>query len=294
MPTPIAPRTNFIFVDGVAVATRAVGAGRRLMLLHRFRGTLDDWDPALVSAVAAAGHEVFMFDSLGVGQTGGVTPDSVEGMADFAARVIKGERVGPVDILGWSLGGFVAQVLAVKYPEAVRSLVLAGTMPSGEVPGLVWDSDWLERASSPFPSAENALALLYGDSDASRQAGRESRARMTEPPTAFVTAKSIATQGHAIRRFADGDEHGWYARLENITIPAFVASGDRDGLFPAIDSVALARAIPDSQLRVYPDSGHAFLFQYAERFADDLSRFLRKAIRREVATVTPSSLDDPL
>ena len=101
--------TESTVVDGVRVATRTAGSGRRLVLLHRFRGTFDDWDPAFVSALAAAGHEVFRFDSLGVGQTSGVTPDSVEGMADFAARVIQAGSEGPVDVLGWSLGGFVAR-----------------------------------------------------------------------------------------------------------------------------------------------------------------------------------------
>jgi pimeloyl-ACP methyl ester carboxylesterase len=84
----------------------------------------------------------------------------------------------------------------------------------------------------------------------------------------------MATQAEAIRRFADGDDGEWYARLKDITAPTFVANGDRDGLFPAIDSAVLARQIPRSQLAIYPDSGHAFLFQYAERFATDVSRFL--------------------
>ena len=120
------PETETTLVGGVSVATRTVGSGRRLVLLHRFRGTLDDWDPAFVSALAAAGHEVFMFDSLGVGQTGGVTPASVEGMADFAASVIQADGSTSVEVLGWSLGGFVAQVLALKYPRVVRKVVLAG------------------------------------------------------------------------------------------------------------------------------------------------------------------------
>jgi len=153
------PETETTVVDGVRVATRTVGSGRRLVLLHRFRGTLDDWDPAFVSALAALGHEVFMFDNLGVGQTGGVTPASVEGMADFAASAIQADGNTPVDVLGWSLGGFVAQVLALKYSRVVRKVVFAGTMPAGGAPELVWSQDWLKRASAPAPTAENALAL---------------------------------------------------------------------------------------------------------------------------------------
>jgi len=274
MSTLVKVDSEFVVVDGVNVATRTAGSGKRLVLLHRFRGTLDDWDPAFVSALATAGREVFMFDSLGVGQTDGVTPATVEGMADFAASVIRAGGTEPVDVLGWSLGGFVAQVLAIKYPKAVRRVVLAGTMPAGGVPELIWSADWLKRASTPVPTAENALALLYGDSDTSRATGMASLGRMPHPPAAYVSPTSMATQATVISRFADGDEGGWYARLGEIRAPTFVANGDRDGLFPAIDSAVLAREIPRSQLAIYPDSGHAFLFQYPEQFANDVSRFL--------------------
>jgi len=273
MASPTTMVTEFAVVDGVNVATRTVGSGRRLVLLHRFRGTLDDWDPVLVSTLAA-GHEVFMFDSLGVGQTGGVAPASVEGMADFAARLIQAEGKTPVDVLGWSLGGFVAQVLALKHPRLVNKLVLAGTMPAGGPPELVWSSDWLDRASVPVPTAENALALLYTGTEASRNAGMASLGRLPHPPAAYVSPTTMATQAEVIRRFADGAEGDWYARLKNIVAPTLVANGDRDELFPAIDSAVLAREIPHSQLGIYPNSGHAFLFQYPERFANDVSRFL--------------------
>jgi pimeloyl-ACP methyl ester carboxylesterase len=273
MTSPSTTVTEIAVVDGMTVATRSVGSGRRLILLHRFRGTLDDWDPAFVSALAA-GHEVFTFDSLGVGQTGGVAPADVEGMADFAARLIQADDETPVDLLGWSLGGFVAEVLAIKYPKVVNKLVLAGTMPAGGAPELVWSSDWLERASAPVPTAENALDLLYAHSEGSRRAGMASLGRLPHPPAAHVSPTTMATQAEAIRRFADGVDEDWYARLKDIGAPTFVANGDRDELFPAIDSAVLAREIPNSQLGIYPDSGHAFLFQYPERFADDVDRFL--------------------
>jgi pimeloyl-ACP methyl ester carboxylesterase len=264
--------TKFIDVAGVSVASRTIGSGRRLVLLHRFRGTLDDWDPAFVSALAED-REVFMFDSIGVGQSGGDAPASVEGMADFAAKVIEvgGARV---DVLGWSLGGFVAQVLAIKHPHIVGKLVLAGTMPPHGAAELVWSAEWLKRASVSVPTAENALALLYADSETSRTAGWASLGRLPQPPAAYVSPTTMATQAEAIRRFADGDDVGWYARLKDIGAPTLVANGDRDGLFPAIDSAVLAREIQRSQLAIYPDSGHAFLFQHVARFVDDVGRFL--------------------
>jgi pimeloyl-ACP methyl ester carboxylesterase len=272
MTSAMTVETELIDVDGVSVASRTIGSGTRLVLLHRFRGTLDDWDPAFVTALAE-GHQVFMFDSIGVGQSGGDAPGSVERMADFAAKVIE---VGgaPVDVLGWSLGGFVAQVLAIKYPYGVRKLVLAGTMPPHGARELVWSAEWLMRASVSVPTAENALALLYADSEASRTAGWASLRRLRQPPAAYVSSVTMATQAEAIRRFADGDDVGWYARLKDIGAPTLVANGDRDGLFPAIDSAVLAREIPRSQLAIYPDSGHAFLFQHIARFVGDVGGFL--------------------
>jgi len=221
--------TEFVVVDGVNVATRTAGSGKRLVLLHRFRGTLDDWDPAFVSALATAGRDVFMFDSLGVGQTDGVTPATVEGMADFAASVIRAGGTEPVDVLGWSLGGFVAQVLAIKYPKAVRRVVLAGTMPAGGVPELIWSADWLKRASTPVPTAENALALLYGDSDTSRATGMASLGRMAHPPAAYVSPTSMATQATVISRFADvmrvAGTPGWGRSEHQRSSPTATATG---------------------------------------------------------------------
>jgi len=263
--------TEFIEVDGVRVATRSVGAGEPLVLLHRFRGTLDDWDPALLSALALE-RRVITFDSIGVGESGGEAPTSVESAADFAAGVVRSLGLGATHILGWSLGGFVAQVLAVKQPTLVRKLVLTGTMAPRGSAEVVWSPQWLERASTPVPSPEIALSLFFTGSETSRAAGGASFGRM-HPPASFVSPRAMAAQAQAITRFAN-NEGGWYARLKEIAVPTFVANGDQDGLFPAIGSTVLAREIPGSRLAIYPDSGHAFLFQYIDRFSEDLLRFL--------------------
>src|SRR5262249_33001423 len=152
-------------------------------------------------------------------------------------------------------------------------LVLAGTMPPGGRSELVWSSTWLAKASAPVPTPENALALLYTDSEASQRAGAASLQRLPNPPAAHASLDAVVKQAKAIQRFGDGDVGPWF-RLGAITAPTFVANGDRDGLFPAIDSVVLARSIQNSRLAIYPDSGHAFLFQHAERFVQDVRAFL--------------------
>jgi pimeloyl-ACP methyl ester carboxylesterase len=265
--------TEFIVVGGVRVATRSLGVGEPLVLLNRFRGTMDNWDPALLTALARE-HRVIMFDSLGIGETEGETPATAERTADFAATIVRSLRLGRTDLLGWSLGGCVAQVLAVKYPGLVRKVILAATMPPAGSPEVAWSPNWLDAAGTPVPSVERALSLFFTDSEASRSAGRASFARMPHPPAAVASLTALAAQAEAIRGFAT-NEDGWYARLKEIVAPTFVANGDRDGLFPAIDSVVLAREIPQSRLAIYPESGHGFLFQYADRFSEDVLLFLR-------------------
>jgi pimeloyl-ACP methyl ester carboxylesterase len=267
--------TEVIVVSGVNVAIRSVGDGEPVVLLNRFRGTLDTWDPAFVAALATT-HRIVMFDSLGVGETAGDTPNTVESMADFAERVIEEMELRSPTVFGWSLGGFVAQILAIKAPRLIGKLILAGTMPPRGAAEAVWSEQWLQAASNPVPSIDSALSLLFTESAASRSAGRASFGRLPTRPAAIVSSTAIAAQARAIRRFADNDD-GWYARLREIIAPTLVANGDRDGLFPAIDSAVLAREIARSRLSIYADSGHGFLFQYFDRFSADVLEFLREA-----------------
>jgi len=267
--------TRFIEVDGVRVATRSYGTGQPLLLLNRFRGTMDNWDPALVTSLARE-RLVIMFDSVGVGESTGEAPASVEPMADFAAAVMRTLNVESTDVLGWSIGGFVAQVLALKAPQLVRKLVLAATTAPAGAPEVTWSPAWLETASRPRPSVETAMSLFYTDTPSSRTVGGASFARMPYPPASFVTPAAMAAQAQALTRFANDDDR-WYGRLKEITTPTFIANGDRDGLFPAVGSAVLAREIPTSRLAIYPDSGHGFLFQYADRSSEDVLRFLNEA-----------------
>jgi len=233
---------------------------------------MDNWDPALLNSLAKE-RRVIIFDSLGIGESGGEAPTKVEGWSDIAASLIRVLSLESSDVLGWSLGGEVAQVLSMKYPKLVRKIILAATMPPGVLSEVTWSSKWLEAASNPRPSNENVLALFYTNSKASRAAGIASFSRMQNPPAAYVSPSAMSAQAQAIRGYGEnlGD---WFERLKEISSPTFVSNGDRDGLFPAIDSAILAREIPQSRLSIYPDSGHGFLFQYFERFSEDVLRFL--------------------
>jgi len=281
-PSPMQATTRFTTVDGTRFAWRSFGPEQSmqppLVLLHRFRAAMDDWDPRLLELLAED-RQVIAFDNRGVGESGGEAPATLEQATDDAAAFLRAVGIGQADVLGWSMGGMTAPLLALRHPHFVRRLVLCGTLPAGGSPEVVPSSpEWGQRAGKPSYEDEDILWLFFTASEASRAAGRASLARMARPglPGAAVktTAATMQAQLAAIIRFYK-NEGGWFGRLREVQQPALVANGDRDGAFPAIDSVVLARELQHSQLAIYPDAGHGFLFQTPERFAADVLAFLR-------------------
>lgn len=272
----LAAQSQTIDIEGGTIAYRRFGAGRPLMFLQRFRGGMDDWDPALLDAFAA-GREVILFDSLGVSESSGTAPATLEGAADIAARVITALALDRPDILGWSMGGMTAQILALRHPGAVGKLILAGTNPPGGAPEFAPASEaWLTVAGKPQYVVDDLTFLFFTSTEAGLAAGAASAARISARRPAEemkATAETVGAQFTALLGFIN-NEGGWYARLPEIAAPVLVANGDRDAACPAINSVILARAIPGAQLVIYPDAGHGFHFQYAERFAADAATFL--------------------
>ena len=265
-----------VTVGEVSFAFRRFGAenGVPLVLLQRFRGTMDDWDPDLLDALAAT-RPVIIFDNEGIGRSSGRTPPTVEGMAEGAARFITTLGRRTVDILGWSLGGSVGQALALSRPDLVRKLVVAGSSPghvqdAPAVPPKVWQvAGKLENEDEDF------LYLFFRETEAGRQAGRAHLARLRQRPEAFtnpVSLQSMQAQAAAIAAFSEPGTSLLEA-LANLTCPAFVANGYDDVMVPAFKSYVMARAMPRAKLTIYPDSGHGFLFQYAREFAQDISIF---------------------
>lgn len=276
--TPFSLTTNQIDVNGAAIAWRSQGEGRPLLMLNRFRAAMADWDPALIDALSAH-HRVITFDSTGVGESGGSVPDTLEGAADVAMDLARALGLDRPHALGWSMGGMTAQILAAKYSADLGGVVLAGTTPSFALEGAIpLPEPWLGTATKESNTPEDMLYLFYADTPTSRAAGMASLARIgngdaaagAAPKTAMQT---LAAQGAATRKFFFGED-GAFKRLGDISAPVLVANGDQDRAFAVENSVALVRAIPNAQLAIYPDSGHAFHFQHADRFADDVTRFL--------------------
>jgi pimeloyl-ACP methyl ester carboxylesterase len=277
-----APNRTVEAANGVTYAYRRLGGTEigtpPLVLLQHFRGNLDNWDPALVDALAAT-REVILFDNAGVGGSTGTTPRTVTAMAHDALQLIEALELREVDMLGFSLGGFVAQELVLIRPRLVRRLVLAGTGPQGGEDMHGFADDVYDSATRDQPGAEDLLVLFFETSETSVAAGREFVRRIfarTEGRDADTTLAARDAQLDAIHTWGIPDPSK-LNRLAGITQPVLVAGGDNDRMVPTRNSHLLAERLSDAQLRIYPDAGHGFLFQYAAEFAAEVDAFLKES-----------------
>ncbi len=270
--------TNFTEVNGTRIAWRSAGTGQPLLMLNRFRASMDDWDPSLIDTLAQT-HRVITFDSAGVAASQGEVPETLEGAADVAMGLAEALGLESPNILGWSMGGMTAQILAAKYGDRINGVILAGTTPSFAIEGTVpVEQEWLGIATKSQNTPEDMMYLFYAASQSSRAAGLASLARIgggnaKNGAASKTTMQTIAAQGAATRKFFMGED-GAFKTLGHITVPVLVANGDQDSAFSVENSVALAREIPNAQLAIYPNAGHAFHFQYARQFAQDVTTFL--------------------
>ena len=269
--------TRFVEVGDARFAYRSFGSGSPLVFVQRFRGTMDDWDPALLNPLAQE-HRVLVFDNAGVGSSSGTTPTSIGAMADDAARFMRALDLAQVDVLGWSMGGMVAQSLTLGHPDLVRRLILAGTAGPG-IPGTQrLPADVVTVATKPLNTPDDLLFLFFPQTPAGRAAGAASLARIAQRrglADPLVAQPSWVAQITAAGTFIAGQEIA-YSRLGEIRQPTLVANGDQDIMLPVIDSTLLAEQIPGAELVIYPDAGHGFLFHYHQVFGERVLRFLRE------------------
>lgn len=274
-PSAMTP-TAFVEADGIRFAYRRFGAadGVPLMLLQHFTGTMDAWDPSLVDGFARA-RPVVLFDNAGVSGSSGATPDSVHAMADHAVAFITALGLTRVDLLGFSMGGFVAQVVAAQHPDLVRRIILAGTGPEGGE-GIRDIGRVLAQARQASP-AEPRLFLFFEQTESSQEAGRaflERQARRTIDRDPDSTEQTIAAQLKAIVDWGTLPSTEGAARLRTIIQPVLVVNGKNDLMVPTINSYALFQQLPNAKLILYPDSGHGALFQYSDEFVKEGLQFL--------------------
>ena len=266
--------------NGVDYAYRDTGGedGVPLVLLQHFRGNLDNWDPALIDALASA-RRVVTFDNTGVGGSTGTTPGTIDQMARDAIAFIAAMGFSQTDLLGFSIGSFVAQQIALVRPAIVRKLILASSAPQGAAGMHGWAPEVIGAIGTPHTRPEQYLDVFFTQSAASRQAGQQALQRMyarTEDRDEATTWATREAQYDAVCTWGIPD-HGLLQRPSALGMPVFVANGDSDPMILPHYSYLLAGLIPRAQVKIYPDAAHGFLFQHHGEFAADVDAFLTGA-----------------
>jgi pimeloyl-ACP methyl ester carboxylesterase len=266
-----------VTAGGVTYAYRELGpkGGIPVVFFVHLAGTLDNWDPCIIDPIAKGRH-VIAFDNRGVGASTGRVPDSVEAMADDAYAFVTALGYDKIDVFSFSLGGMVAQALVVKHPELVRKLVLTGTGPKGGK-----DMDKVARTTywdilrATLTRSDPKEFLFFNRDAAGKPAARAFVGRLKERTAdrdAKIKVKAFQTQLNAIKKWGRSAPDD----LSAITQPTLIANGDNDRMVPSNLSEDLHRRIKDSELIIYPDSGHGGIFQYHEQFAPVAVQFLAR------------------
>ena len=269
--------TQSVDVNGTTFAYRELGppTGTPIILLNHLAAVLDNWDPRVVDGIAAK-HRVITFDNRGVGASSGKTPNSVEAMARDAVAFIKALGLAQVDLLGFSMGGFVAQVIAQQEPQLVRKVILAGTGPAGgrgieNVTALTI----VDMAKGALTLRDAKYYLFFTKTANGRSQARQFLKRLKERTNdrdKAITLSSFRAHLEAI--------HAWGLQepedLSRIQQPVFVANGDQDRMVPSSNSGDLARRLPNAELAIYPDAGHGGIFQYHQQFVPAALEFLAR------------------
>jgi pimeloyl-ACP methyl ester carboxylesterase len=273
--------TQYVEANGVRFAYRRFGktGGVPLVFNIHFTGTMDHWDPAVTDGIAQ-GREVVLFNNAGISSTSGEVPESIEEMAANAAAFIRALGLTQVDVLGFSMGGLIAQTLALAEPKLVRRLILVGTGPrSGDsMESLTPEAQEIFGASYAEPD-HLWLRVHFSPSEASQAAGRKFLQRFrlrNENRDPEANEKVAPAQLAALAKWGAPRENP-YDYLHALTQPTLVVNGDNDVIIYSINSWILQQNIPNAQLIIYPDANHGSLYQYPERFVTHVAQFLSES-----------------
>src|SRR4051794_224709 len=267
--------TRTVEVGGTSFAYRDLGprTGTPVIFLNHLAAVLDNWDPRVVDGIASQ-RRVITFDNRGVGASKGRTPSSIAEMAKDAIAFIKSLGFDEVDLLGFSMGGFVAQVIAEEQPDLVRKIILAGTGPAGgEGIDKVTLLTYLDVARGALSFRDAKYYLFFTETANGRSEARAFLKRLKERTEDRDKAISVASFRSHLKAI-----HGWGVQqpndLSRIRQAVLVANGDHDRMVPSHNSADLARRLPNAQLKIYPDAGHGGIFQYHAEFVPEALDFL--------------------
>jgi len=259
-------------VEGVQIVCRTIGIGPPLLVLNGFAATSADWDPCFINRLASR-HKLILLNNRGIG---GSTDDGqsfdIARLANDAAHVIETLRFERTSVMGWSMGGFIAQTLAVEYPDRVHKLILLSTDSGGTDADLASPAVWsqlIDVSGTPHEQARRLLSLLFPSRIA------ESFYRIFGD---IIAARRAQLSPELLKRQAAAMD-GWHRnsvanRLRQIRVPVLIATGTEDVLIPPSNALKLVNAIPGSWLAQFSCSGHAFTAQYPQAVADLINSFL--------------------
>jgi pimeloyl-ACP methyl ester carboxylesterase len=259
-------------VDGTQIAYRRIGNGRALIVLNGFAATSADWDPSFISRLSSS-NELILLDNRGIGRsTDNGRPFDIGELADDAAQVIEMLGIEPVNVLGWSMGGFVAQTLALQYPRRIKKLILLSTDSGGADADLASAAVWsqlIDMSGTSHEQARRLLALLFPSDVAEsiyRQFGDVVAAARAQLFPDLVNRQVAAMD--AWHRTGIGN------RLREINVPVLIATGTADIVIPPSNALRLVNAILGAWLAQFHRGGHAFIAQYPRPLADLINSFL--------------------
>jgi pimeloyl-ACP methyl ester carboxylesterase len=277
-PTHQTAPTQFVEANGIRFAHRRFGKPDSLPLVfnQHFTGTMDHWDPAVTDGLAMK-REVILFNNAGVSSSSGEVPTSVEQMASNAVSFIKALGLPKVDVLGFSIGGFVAQGITLQAPDLVRRLVLVGTGPRGGEGMATLTSEAQEIFGASYDEPDHLwLRVFFTRSAKSQAAGREFLKRFrlrAENRDPEVNEKVAPAQIEAIGKWGAPREKS-FEYLKSIRQPALVVNGGKDVIIYSVNSFILQQHLPNAQLILYPDANHGSQSQYPRLFVQHVSSFL--------------------
>jgi pimeloyl-ACP methyl ester carboxylesterase len=265
--------TQYIDVEGISYAYRSLGrqSGTALVCLQHFTGTLENWDPAVINGLARA-RPVITIDNAGIGNSGGTTPDNAQDMAKTAVRIITALGINKCDVLGFSLGGFLAQTIAITNPDLFRKIILAGTAPQGA--NALHSFPRLIQQAFQQKGIEVYLYLFATKTDKSRMLTTEAFMRMQERQQdrdKETGTLSVQAQVKALTRWGTDPVT---LDLGQIHQPVMIVQGSNDEMMDSDTSLQLFKQIPNAVLCYYPDSSHGSFNQYHALFVEQANSFL--------------------
>jgi pimeloyl-ACP methyl ester carboxylesterase len=269
--------TQFITAGGTNYAYRTLGnkAGVPLFMISALGNSMDDWDPALTNGLAKQ-RKVIIFDIQGVSSSGGTTPENISDMAKGVVTFIKALGFNKVDLMGFSMGSFISQQIVLTEPVLVNKVILTGTGPKGaeglgNLPGLLQKFGGLNQE-------DFLLKFAFTSSEASITAGKQSYERIqkrVENRDAAATPESLTAQIKAVLGWAQPSPNA-LNELKTITQPVLIVQGENDLPVPVVNAINMSNNFPNAQLIVYPDAGHAAVFQSPDKFVASALGFLSK------------------